>query len=124
MKSERVQKRKYERERARRTKQIMERVLLTICLAALIAIGSSTMLTKATTREEAQSQKVYYKYYKQIEIQSGDSLWMIAGEYMQNGPYESRKEYIDEVAELNQLTSTMIIRGQHLIVPYYDDTYK
>lgn len=124
MKSERVQKRKQERERARRTKQISERVLLTICIAALVTIGSSAMLTKATTREEVQNQKIYYKYYTQIEIQSGDSLWTIAGKYMKNGPYKSRTEYINEVAELNQLSGTMIIKGQYLIVPYYDDTYK
>lgn len=122
MRSERLQKRKYARERARRTKQIIERALLTICIAALLIIGSSSILSKATTKEEAQN--IYYKYYKQIEIQSGDSLWSIAGEYMQNGPYESRKEYMEEVAELNQLTSTKIIKGQHLIVPYYGTDYQ
>lgn len=122
MRSERAQKRKYERERIRRTRQIIERVLLTVCLIALLAIGSSVILTKATTTEEAKN--VYYKYYTQIEIQSGDSLWEIAGKYMENGPYESRRDYMNEVVELNQLSSTKIIKGQHLIVPYYEDTYK
>lgn len=122
MRSERLQKKKYEREYARRTRQLMERALLTICLAILLIMGSSAILSKATTKNEAE--RVYYKYYKQIEIQSGDSLWTIAGQYMQHGPYESRKEYMEEIAELNQLTSTTIITGQHLVVPYYDDTYK
>ncbi len=122
MRSERAQKRKYQRERIRRTRQIIERVLLTVCLIALLAIGSSVILTKATTTEEAKN--VYYKYYTQIEIQSGDSLWEIAGKYMVNGPYESRKDYMNEIVELNQLSGTKIIKGQHLIVPYYEDTYK
>lgn len=122
MRSESVQKRKYERERIRRTRQIIERILLTICLIALLAIGSSVIFTKATTTEEAKN--VYYKYYMQIEIQSGDSLWEIAGRYMENGPYESRKDYMNEVVEINQLSGTKIIKGQHLIVPYYEDTYK
>ena len=122
MRSERALKRKQKRNRIRRTKQIIERVLLTICLIALLAIGSSAILTKATTNEEAKN--VYYKYYTQIEIQEGDSLWSIAGEYMANGPYESRREYMNEVAELNQLRSTKIMKGQNLIVPYFDDVYK
>ena len=60
MRSERALKRKQKRNRIRRTKQIIERVLLTICLIALLAIGSSAILTKATTNEEAKN--VYYKY--------------------------------------------------------------
>ena len=43
---------------------------------------------------------------------------------MKNGPYDSRKEFMEEIAELNQLTSTKIIKGQNLIVPYFEDTYK
>ena len=122
MRSERAFKRKQKRDRIRRTKQIIERVLLTICLIALLAIGSSAILTKATTTEEAKN--VYYKYYTQIEIQEGDSLWDLAGEYMENGPYKSRKDYMNEVVEINQLSSTTIIKGQHLLVPYYEATFK
>lgn len=117
-----IQKRKYQRERARRSRQIFERVLLSICLITLLAIGSSAILTKATTTEEAE--KIYYKYYTQIEIASGDSLWEIAGKYMENGPYESRNDYMEEVIEINQLSDTTIILGQHLVVPYYEAIYK
>ena len=122
MRSERAQQRKYKRERIRRTKQIIERSLLTVCIIALLAICSSAILTKATTSDNAE--KVYYKYFTQIEIQKGDSLWTLAGEYMENGPYESRKDYMEEVAEINQLSSTTIYEGQALIVPYYEDVYK
>lgn len=122
MRSERVQKKRSKRAHIKRTKQIIERLLLTFCIIALLAICSTAILTKATTTEEAD--KVYYKYYTQIEIQEGDSLWSIAGEYMANGPYESRREYMNEVAELNQLRSTKIMKGQNLIVPYFDDVYK
>ena len=122
MRSESAQQRKYKRERIRRGKQIFERILLTICIIALLAIGSSVLLTKATTTEEAK--EVYYKYYTQLEIVEGDSLWDIAGKYMEHGPYESRKDYMNEVVEINQLSSTTIIKGQHLVVPYYEASYK
>lgn len=121
MRSERVLLRKQRRNRIKRTKQIIERVLLTICLIALFAIGSSAILTKATTTEEAKN--VYYKYYTQIEIENGDSLWEIAGRYMEHGPYETRHDYMNEVVKLNQLSNTTIVKGQHLVVPYYESAY-
>lgn len=121
MRSERVLLRKQRRNRIKRTKQIIERVLLTICLIALFAIGSSAILTKATTTEEAKN--VYYKYYTQIEIENGDSLWEIAGRYMEHGPYETRNDYMNEVVKLNQLSNTTIVKGQHLVVPYYESAY-
>lgn len=122
MRSETVQEKRKKHARVRRTKLMIQRILLTVCIIALLAICSSAILTKATTSEEAE--KVYYKYYKQIEIQEGDSLWSLAGEYMKNGPYDSRKEYMNEVAELNQLTSTKLLKGHNLIVPYFEDVYK
>ena len=122
MRSEKAQQQKYKRERARRTRQIIERVLLTICIIALLAIGSNALFSKATTTEEAN--EIYYTYYTELEIMEGDSLWEIAGEYMENGPYESRNDYINEVIEINQLSSTNIIKGQYLVIPYYDAEYK
>ena len=122
MNSKRVQKRTSKKARIRRVKLMLRGTLLTVCIIALLAICSSAILTKATTADDPE--KVYYKYYAQIEIQKGDSLWSLAGEYMENGPYESRKEYMEEVAEINQLSSTTIFEGQSLIVPYYEDVYK
>lgn len=122
MRSESAQQRKYKRDRIRRGKQIFERILLTICIIALLAIGSSVLLTKATTTEEAK--EVYYKYYTQLEIVEGDSLWDIAGKYMENGPYESRNDYIEEVMAINNLSGSKIIEGYHLVIPYYDSEYK
>lgn len=122
MRSERAQQRKYKRERIRRTKQIIERILLTICIIALLAIGGNAILTKATTTEEAG--EIYYTYYMEHKIETGDSLWDIAGKYMANGPYESRNEYINEVIRINQLSDANITSGQYLVVPYYEATYK
>ena len=122
MRSENLQMRKYKREQSRRRKQIFERILLTICIIALFAIGGSVMLTRATSADASEA--AYYKYYTQIEIESGDSLWDLAGEYMVNGPYESRKEYMEEVVEINQLSSTTIKTGQYLVIPYYEAVYK
>ncbi len=122
MNSKRVQMKKSSKRNIRKSRKHIYKLFATCIVMMLLIIGSSSILTKASDTET--SQEVYYKYYTQIEIQHGDSLWEIAGKYMENGSYASRKEYMEEVIELNQLSSTKIIKGQHLIVPYFENTYK
>ncbi len=59
-----------------------------------------------------------YKYFKSIEIQSGDTLWSIAEEYMSDD-YESTADYIREVKFINNIESNRITTGNYLTVPYY-----
>ena len=74
-----------------------------------------TVKTKAQNRDEA----VYYKYYKSIIVSRGDSLWIYAAEYADEDHYDSYQNYIDEVLQMNGLSSESITAGQHLVVPYY-----
>lgn len=122
MRSEKTPKRTQKKRTIRKVKKMFVKCLLTIFIIGLFAIGGFQILTKANTADDTE--KVYYKYYTQIEIQGGDSLWSIAGRYMENGPYESRNDYMKEVIKLNQLSSTKILKGQYLVVPYYEDVYK
>lgn len=64
-----------------------------------------------------------FKYYKSIEIESGDTLWGIAEEYM-TSEYASVQEYIDEIKQINHLTSDNIHDSKHLMVAYYDSEFK
>lgn len=58
------------------------------------------------------------KYYKTVEITSGDTLWDIAETYMDDN-YNSVKDYVQELKEMNHLTSDVIQDGQYLTVAYY-----
>ena len=58
------------------------------------------------------------KYYKSIQIHSGDTLWNIAEEYITED-YESFNAYITEVKKINKLSSDQIQDSQYLMVPYY-----
>ena len=58
------------------------------------------------------------KCYTTVEVQSGDTLLGIADKYM-TAEYSSAYEYIDEVIALNHLTSTRIIAGEYIALPYY-----
>lgn len=66
---------------------------------------------------------VRHKYYKSIEIASGDTLWDIAKEYM-NEDYDSIYAYIDELKDINGLTSDGIQESQYLTVAYYDTAFR
>ncbi len=92
-----------------------------LCLALALAILFGSFLSEAEAKEP---EVTYYKYYANIEIQPGDTIWDLAADYMDVN-YESREAYIREVKELNSLSDTdSIVSGQYLILPYYSTEYK
>lgn len=61
------------------------------------------------------------KLYKSVLIYSGDTFESIAEKYMTED-YSSVNKYTTEVANINNLsTSSKLIPGNHIIVPYYVD---
>ena len=111
---------KRERLRLKRQKKVakQKRILLftvtCILIAGVIVCGSIFTLAKNPAEDMSQP-----KYYKSIVIEHGDSLWSIAEEYRTNA-YTSTQEYVNELKQLNALTSETIHAGQHLIVSYYE----
>ena len=96
-------------------------LVFTICLIGALVITFGSFLSRA---EEKEPDVTYYKYYTNIEIHPGDTLWELAEDYMDEN-YESREAYMDEVRELNSLNSdSKIVAGQYLIMPYYSTEYK
>lgn len=63
-----------------------------------------------------------FKYYTEVRVDRGDTLWDIAMEYMTE-EYRSVSEYIREVKEINNL-GVELQYGQFLTVPYYSDIRK
>lgn len=65
-----------------------------------------------------------FKYYTSVTVEAGESLWNLAGEYMDGVHYESRENYIAEVCSINHLADENdITAGQLLILPYYSQEY-
>ena len=114
-----VQERK-ERARIKRRRQVAKRRMI-LLLAALfvITVGSIVCGSIFSSAKDPATDIPQYKYYKSITIEQGDSLWSIAEEYCTDA-YENTQDYIDELKELNRLTSETIHEGQHLVVTYYD----
>ena len=104
--------------RIRRQKELRKNIILTImtiCFAITLSFSVNSFLSNA----ESDSEKIPYKYYKSITISNGDSLWSIAQKYMDEDQYNSTKEYINEVKQLNSLRSDSVSYGENLIIPYY-----
>ncbi len=104
----------------KRTRKIRSTVTVLI-IAFLILIGIFAVSVKTASAEASENQR--FKYYTNITVQSGDTLWSIAEEY-RTEEYKTVSTYIKEVQEINHLNGSDIISGSTLVVPYYSDTYK
>ena len=75
------------------------------------------MISYGTIKSNANSG---FKYYKQVTVEAGESLWDIAGEYADGDYYKDRNSYITEVQRINHLDADgRLVAGQSLIIPYY-----
>lgn len=112
-KMNRAKARKQQRER----KKLLLMILLTLLMIFSIGFGFGTLFTKAQEPEQNHG----HKYYTSIQIEKGDTLWDIAGEYMDTAHYQSRTDYMNEVLSINQMTNSKIVSGHSIIIPYYAD---
>jgi len=67
---------------------------------------------------KAKAADNYYKYFKSVTVQSGETLYDYADQYA-DFHYDSAEEYIKEVAKINKINPDKIIAGNNIIVPYY-----
>lgn len=93
--------------------------VLWIIIAVVIMLASSFFgMDLMNVQAEEPNQPSYQKYYTSIEIQSGDSLWMIAERYKTNSG-KSTEELVEELKRMNALGGDIIHAGHYLTVPYY-----
>lgn len=108
--------------RIRRQREMRKNFLMFLMTLCLI-ITCSVSLNGFRSNAKDDSVKTSYKYYKSITIGNQDTLWSIAEKYMDDEHYDSISEYIDEVKNMNSLTDDEIQYGEHIVIPYYDDTF-
>ena len=84
-----------------------QRGLLAIAIILVVTLGislGSSVSAKASTDKDVAS---YNKYYVSIRIESGDTLWTIADEYVE-GFNLSKTDYIEEVCQINSISEDNI----------------
>lgn len=88
-----------------------------LCIAVIVVISSFLL---GSVRTQAASAEVTHKYYTSIRIDSGDTLWSIAEDYITED-YRDMNEYIEEVCSINKICGDEIHAGAYITVPYYSD---
>ena len=69
---------------------------------------------------EEENDIKYERYYTDIEVKEGDTLWSIAKVYNKNSCLEIR-EYIRIVKQMNGMVSDRIDAGDYLTIVYFSD---
>lgn len=98
-----------------------ELVIGTITLTAAVIISICFILSEGIDTQAALAEPSY-KYYTNIRVQKGDTLWDIAQLYITDD-YRDVHDYIEEVCSINHITGDEIRDGQYITVPYYSNVY-
>lgn len=100
-----------------------QRGLLAIAIIIIVSLG---ILLGTSINALASSDKdiaSYNKYYVSVRVESGDTLWTIADEYV-DGFNISKEDYILEVCSINEISQNDIHAGDYIVVPYYSQDIK
>lgn len=116
---ERTEFRRERRARALRQQRARKKLFLMLCMTLVVIFVMGMAFGTLLTRAKEPAQEYAPKYYSNIEIAFGDTLWTIADTYMDTVHYTSRRSYINEVMKINHMVSDRLVAGQKLIVPYY-----
>lgn len=102
--------------------------MLLISMMIFLIIGLSVNAITNEKETETDEIKSFYKYYTHYYIEHGDTLYGIAEKFMEEYPCTeevwSQKEYAEAIADTNNLSSTKIIAGNHLVIPYLSEELK
>lgn len=103
------------RERRRKMLVMSVAVAATLCMIVICAAFYGSIKANASSD---------YKYYTDIVVEPGESLWTLAEEYVNYDHYRDINCYINEVRSINHLAEeSCLTAGQILIVPYYSVEY-
>ncbi|MCH5344762.1 MAG: LysM peptidoglycan-binding domain-containing protein [Acetatifactor sp.] len=109
--------------RQRRQRELRRKVMTfvaTLCLIFTCMISYHAITTSANTGED----ELNFKYYTNITVQNGETLWDIADKYIDYDQYDGKREYVAEVVHINHLDEDASLRaGQHIVVPYYSTEF-
>ena len=100
-----------------------QRGLLAVAIIVVVALGillGTSMNALASSDKNIAS---YNKYYVSIRVESGDTLWTIADEYVDGFNIE-KSDYIEEVCQINEISKNEIHAGDYIVVPYYSQDIK
>ena len=117
--SERANESLRKREEVVRRQRSVFAIAIILVVTLGILLGSSINALASSDKDISS----YNKYYVSIRVESGDTLWTIADEYVE-GFNLSKTDYIQEVCQINGISEDNIKAGDHIVVPYYSQEIK
>ena len=111
------------RRKMQRQREIRRNIILAFVTTIVLMIFVFSVYS-FTSAASVDIDKISYKYFTNIKVDAGDTLWSIADEYMDADHYKSNKQYITEIKRMNKMTDDEIFAGQYLIIPYYSYQFK
>lgn len=98
---------------------LRRRIMMFFMTCCFIIVGTISY-TSITSSANTGNTEMSFKYYTNITVEHGETLWEIADRYIDYDQYQNKEEYIDEVRNINHLDAEASIKaGQYLVVPYY-----
>lgn len=98
------------------SKRVLFIAITVVAILLGIVLGNNVL---NASHSSAYSDVEKELYYTSIQIESGDTLWTIAEEYMCS-EYDDVNDYINDVKQINNLHTDVIHAGAYLLVPYYE----
>lgn len=103
-----------------RRKRELRRRLLILTVSFVLFVSLICLFVSSKSVASDGSEEVLYKYYKSIQIQSGDTLYDLSLEYV-NPEFNDTRSFIEEVKFINNLDDNAFLNaGNYIIIPYYD----
>ena len=94
--------------------------VFTVILILTLSVGGFAIGSRAQDKDEV----ILYKYYTNIEVKYGETLYDIAKNYFCESKYDNYKHYISEVMYINGLYHEEVSPGTYIVVPYYSEEFK
>ncbi len=110
--------------RRRETVARQKRTLLFTAMALILGVilAFSVLDTDAQALGADQASEASFKYYKEVYVQTGDTLWTLAEQYT-DGSVSEIRECISEIRSINDLGSLETLRaGTYIVIPYYTNS--
>ena len=105
--------------RAKSKKNIKKSAFRFFASIAIVALIAVCVLVLNQNTIQADESIEYNKYFKSVEIKTGDTIWSIAEENIPENSSIDIREYIEEVQQINSLNGDNITSGMNIVVPYY-----
>ena len=112
--SEYTYRRAAAKKRSNRQMTVKSLRMVIICSILIFAVSIGGIIVKAS---DDSNRTRTYKYYTTVSVEDNDTLWSLADRY--NNGNEDTTSYINNIMQMNDLSSDTIHSGKNLVIYYY-----